>query len=383
MEISHIDIKDYILDKCKAVTLRELTRLRQEESTTKLLLDMIDNLKQISTPQEDEISKDISATFADVEDIISNIQAGMVESEYAQKIINRLIQSPVFFERFHIKLNQIASIMNHTDDLPEIKEIEIKTDEKILSEMGVLNKVKMQQELPTGASYFLIFKPRWGKIIDIIKFPKKMIPKFAYSTIAILIITFAGNFGIRYYNTTYQLLHVENLLENNYRIYMSDSPRLSGAYGSTGISQLMDGDEAEVSYISEALNLTRKVVSFNSESPKALQLQAHIFFIQQKYLQADSVLQLIVYEGNNTASILNDLGVLKFAQRDIKKSIHYFESTIKIDPNFKEAYYNLAIAKSKTGDTEEAIKLINQFLNIENDEGWKNAALNLLDELQQ
>ena len=80
---------------------------------------------------------------------------------------------------------------------------------------------------------------------------------------------------------------------------------------------------------------------------------------------------------------MNDLGVLKYKKEEWQEATEYFEATIQADMNFTEAYYNLALAQNKLGKKQEAISTLDEYLKFKNDIGWKNAALNFLNDLKQ
>lgn len=377
MDIGHKNIKDYILDECNAEQLEQIEKLKNKNPTYKHLLNIIDELKHNSKPDIKDITRDIPESFSEIDSIILNIQSGSVDESFAQNFLSWLIQSPPFFEKLYTKLDQVFNLQSETD-LPELQEVAIKSDEEILQQAGIFaksNEMDSQSIIENVKTYI-------NDIIDNIAdwFQEK--PKLAYSVISILVISITSPLGIRYYNTSYQLILAENLLQDNYRIYMSDTPRLSGGYESTGISMLMSDEEEKDSYLDDALEKTKIADNYDSEIPEVKRLQAQIYFIHKQYNQTDSVLNLIDKNERNSAPILNDLGVLKYSIGDIEKSIQYFESTIKSDPIFNEAYYNLALAKSKIGKNDESISLLNQFLKIEKDEGWRNAALNLIEKLK-
>lgn len=365
-EVNHSIIKDYILGKNNPTDLEKLNQLSEKDPTVNQLLKIIDELKQLTVPGKNIEKENIPNSFSEIDNILLELQAGSVQPDRAQSFINWIIESPQFFDRLFTKFDQISN-MQVEGDLPELQEVAIKSDDMILEELGILKKEK-------SASKF-------EELIDRIRGWFVAKPRLAYATVLLLILSISSPFGVRFYNTSFQLMQAENLLQENYQIYMSQTPRLSGGYTSTGISMLMS-EEDKKDYLSDAFEKTKNADDYDSDLPEVKQIQAQIFFIQKAYAKADSVLKLINKNERNTAPILNDMGVLEFSQDNYERSIQYFESALKTDPEFTEAYYNLALAKVQTGQIDEARFHINQFLNIEKDEGWKNAALNLLDELK-
>jgi len=135
-------------------------------------------------------------------------------------------------------------------------------------------------------------------------------------------------------------------------------------------------------YLTQAFDFTKQAIKNGSKSYRAKQLQAQILIIQNEYAKADSVFNQIEDKARNSATVLNDLGVLKFSQEDWQVAAQYFESAMDIDPNFREAYYNLALAQNKLGKTKEAIVTLKEYLKFPNEVEWKNAALSFLNELK-
>ncbi len=145
---------------------------------------------------------------------------------------------------------------------------------------------------------------------------------------------------------------------------------------------LMDED-APPSFLTQAFDLTEQAIENGSKSVTAKQLQAQIFIIQKEYNKADSVFNLIDDKDRHLATVLNDLGVLKYKKEEWQEATEYFAATIQVNSDFTEAYYNLALAQNKLGKKQEAISTLDEYLKFKNDIGWKNAALNFLNDLKE
>lgn len=198
-----------------------------------------------------------------------------------------------------------------------------------------------------------------------------------------LIIFFASIYLVlKYYNTDYQISQAEKLLLNKYRVYI-ESPRLSGGYRSTGISLLMGHEDAKLSYVEKTQSKLNKAIESGSKSIKAKQLLAQTFIIEQQNASADSIFKVIGDKINTSASLLNDRGVFYFQKGDWEQAEYNFEVALKVDKNFLEAYYNLALTKIKMHDLNEALIYLEKYQTLEHNEDWKNAAQSLINKINK
>src|SRR5262249_15427799 len=186
--------------------------------------------------------------------------------------------------------------------------------------------------------------------------------------------------GIRYYHISRPMAQAEEILQQNYRVYMKDTARLSGGYHSSGVAALMsqkEEKESELSYSNKALALTEEAASNGADQDKVREIEAQIYVIQHDYAKAESLYQQIHTPLKDSAALLNDQGVLCFSRGDWDKAQAYFEASLKANQQFKEAWYNLALVKTNERDTQGALTALERYLTIETDEGWRNAALEL------
>lgn len=203
-------------------------------------------------------------------------------------------------------------------------------------------------------------------------------PAIVFSVIFIIM---AGIFaGVRYYNIGYQIYQAEKLLLNKHRIYI-ENPRLSGGYGATGIGMLMGREDDELSYVEKTKSKLNKAIEKGSKSIKAKQLLAQTFIIEKQNADADSIFKTIGAKINTSASLLNDRGVLYFQEGDWVQAEYNFQAALEIDKDFLEAYYNLAIAKRKLGELNEAMLMFKQYIEHEPVENWRNAAQHMISEI--
>lgn len=83
--------------------------------------------------------------------------------------------------------------------------------------------------------------------------------------------------------------------------------------------------------------------------------KANQAYSQGKYAQALAGYQAIEKEGKVSDDLYYNLGNTYFRLKRVGESILYFERTLKLNPNHRDAKYNLVIAQSKTIDRIEAI----------------------------
>ena len=96
------------------------------------------------------------------------MQSGKIKPARAKAILNLIVQSPQFFEKFYTRLSQVTSLQVE-GDLPELQEVTIKTDDMILEELGVLKKEKSAnkfEELVDRIRGLFVEKPRLAYAIS-------------------------------------------------------------------------------------------------------------------------------------------------------------------------------------------------------------------------
>lgn len=208
-------------------------------------------------------------------------------------------------------------------------------------------------------------------------------PKYGLATAAaIALMVVGGYFGVRFYQTTYPLHRAAELLQEHHAIYIQNA-RITGDYPSTPVLQLLSGEEEEEDYLSRVIRLTGQALKHDPDSPRAKHLRAQVFIIQGKWSAADSLLRQVIDAPDVSASAFNDLGVLRYQQGRWREAARHFSQAIEKDPQLAEAYYNLALAQMKLESPTEAIATLERYLQLEKDEGWRLAAMNLLRKLRE
>ena len=198
--------------------------------------------------------------------------------------------------------------------------------------------------------------------------------RLVYATASISAIIVATFSGIRFYNTTYQIMLADDLLKENYRVYMAYTPRLSGGFAPTGISTLMGDEKMQYTFLDHALKYINKALQSDNEFSSALYMKAKIMIINKEYDNAESIFQEMGERNKLTVPMLNDLGILYFNQNKIEKAINCFQQIQHRDPEYKESYYNLAVMMDRLEKKSEAITALEKYLELETNEEWLTAA---------
>jgi hypothetical protein len=368
MHISHQQIKKYLLSKSNRSIAKQIKKLKEEDPVYNLMFQIVDQLKRVASISEQFFDVD-NIPFFKIEEIILDALANNLNTHEAQKFFNNIYYSEVNYQRLQIKIGQLVATLA-SESIADMSKISIKSDDEILTD--IVNQAN-RRGLITRMISKLFFL--WNKIKNIFLPGNKLYPRYALAFILLIITTVFIHFAILYYHTSYQLLKARDLLTANYKIYMKDTPRLSGGYQSSGISTLLAGEQDNKSYLDQALQYTQKALTKDNKSTQARLLQVQIFIINHDYQKADSLLNQVK---EKTASFYNDRGVLKFLNDDLTAAAEYFKSSINADKKFKEAYYNLALTECQLGNKEAGRTYLTVYLTLENDTGWRNAASQMI-----
>ena len=203
-----------------------------------------------------------------------------------------------------------------------------------------------------------------------------------YGVAFVVLLTGVAYLQISYNNAANRIQQAEDLLKNNYRVFYDATPRLAGGYESKGIGITMAPGDSVPAYLEQASALAGAAAAGGWKSDQGRALLAKIFIITEDYARADSIFSLIKVEAAKSATALNDLGVLSYEKKDWERAANYFTAALQADPQFREARYNLALAKAKLGANAEALALLDEYLKLETDDGWKAAATELQKKLK-
>jgi tetratricopeptide (TPR) repeat protein len=223
----------------------------------------------------------------------------------------------------------------------------------------------------------------WQRVVS-----PRLLPRYAFAVATLLILAAASFWGIRYYQNAHSLAAVESELRANYRTYVNlrdytaSAPRLSGGYDHQPIMP-MGGEEEGASYLENAQRRLEAVLVSDSKSVKAKHLLAQIFIVQEAYTRADSILREIPPASLQEAGWLNDQGALYLAMGNVPAAAQNFAAALQADPKSVEARYNLALIKARMGLTAEARTLLEEYLKLETNAGWRHAVESILERLQE
>ncbi len=267
---------------------------------------------------------------------------------------------------------QIAGIMSRVTELfpPSSRRVSARTEEPIVNKSAMSPARSLWERLR-----------RWFEALI-------LAPSYALPWATLLVVIAGAYWGIRYYQNTYPLVQVEGELRANYRTYVdlrdytASAPRLSGGYDHQSIMP-MGGEEEGASYLENARRRLEAVLVKDAKSVKAKHLLAQIFIVQEAYAQADSILREIPTASLQEAGLLNDQGALYLAMGNLPAAAQNFAAALQADPKLVEARYNLALAKAKMGLIAEAKALLEEYIELEKNAGWRHAVASILEQLQE
>lgn len=287
-------------------------------------------------------------------------------------------------------LNECSTCLRALSNLIKLTTTPATEDEKKILE--TIEQVPIEDRLESILQSHNIDQPSeplWETLLR--KAQNWLFPTFATPTkrffagpayiLSYALILFASFAGIRFYNTTYQIMRAQNTMEQNYAI-SAGMPRLNGDYRYNKISLYMN-EESEQSYLNVSQNRLAKALKHNPDSDKASVLLVQTFIMENQFDKADSIVQRILQRDKISGTTFNDIGVLYFQKQHYNHAEAYFQKSIDAEPTFLLAYYNLSLTKNKLGKRDEAIELIRQYIHFEKDDTWNAAAQNLLRDYQE
>lgn len=97
---------------------------------------------------------------------------------------------------------------------------------------------------------------------------------------------------------------------------------------------------------------------------------ARSHYYQKQYQEAETILQELVKSGISYPDIFNLLGIVMLDQKNYIQSLNHFREAVKLNPKYKEAFFNIAAAIFKrisylrTQGKEDEIKKNLEFLDV-------------------
>jgi tetratricopeptide (TPR) repeat protein len=278
--------------------------------------------------------------------------------------------------------SMVSLLKNSLTPLSELEKDQIRELSHTTPESQVARVLSYLKEGPSSRREESSDQGFW-RLQQFLRFPHGVATAWrspALASLALVALAVVTYQGVRYYHISQPIAQAELILQQNYRVYMKDTARLSGGYRSSGVAALMSQKEEktpEPSYSDKALALTEEAASHGADPDKVREIEAQIYVIRHDYTKAESLYQQIGKSQQDSSALLNDQGVLCFSRGEWDKAQAYFESSLKANQQFKEAWYNLALVKANRRDTKGALSALERYLTLETDEGWRNAAVEL------
>jgi hypothetical protein len=305
------------------------------------------------------------------------IVGGNASSAEKKNFLSALYYSQHFYQRVVLRIGQIESDTDGSS-LSLLSNIQIQSDEQILSDLNLHKSSPVFTKKTADDQQIIWF---WQKVKAFFNPVSSGRKRWVYATVSIAVLIIVSFAGVHYYNTTYQIMMAEDLLKENYRVYMAGAPRPSGNYGSTGVAKLMNNDE-DLSYLYKAEIHLNKAQNNGARADEIQILKARIKMFNNNLAGAESIYKQMPESLKNETQVLNDIGVLYFKLNEFQDAKSSFQKALQSDDNFLEAKYNLALTEEKLGHKKKALLIMKQILLIETDPGWKNAAETFIDNLQ-
>lgn len=248
---------------------------------------------------------------------------------------------------------RLEAIMKHGLVIPDEK-AEIKK-----SETAITRKSKLSSKKP---NLFRLphFAPRF---------------QFAFAVLAIIGIVS----GFRFYQTRYQAILAEKLLEENFQISRNEF-RLSGDYSSSSLGGFL-GDEDSLGFVKEAQDKINSASERGLHSSKMMRIQSHIFLLKKEFAKADSLLLNLSKE--SSASTLNDLAFSAYQQGKDTTALEFLQRSYSMDSTLTQTLYNLGVYYQNNQDYAQAMSFFEKSLNQEHRKAWRDAIQKRITEIKQ
>jgi len=310
LKFDHKDIEKYLLGNINDELRQKTEHLKKEDPSFSFFFDLIDSLKKTASEYSQSSEAKIqNPGFEESDQLLLAILSGTESPAEAARHVHLLKSSPRFYEQLLIRIVQTAPHKIY-EAVPETAGIPIKSDEEILSLIGVK---------PSPESKGRILKDLFNNFFVTLKswfFPLlNPLPRPVYILLMAILIPLGGYRGFVYYHTSYKVSLAENLLKDHYRVYMEDEARLSGGYSSSGVSELMDNGVQKNKYKMEAQKLLNEVLRFDNTNLQARRSQAKLYIISKEWIKADSILTELEKTNPSSAIVLNDKGVLYYSKK--------------------------------------------------------------------
>ena len=131
-QLPHKHVVAYLLGRSEEVAGDYIAKLKNDDQVIHILFELIDRYKVREQALESPYTPEVSTTFSDMEELLLRLFSGEAGNDDIQQFTAGLVGSPVFYERLLINLSQTLPEIP-LDEVPQIAQIRIKTDEEILA----------------------------------------------------------------------------------------------------------------------------------------------------------------------------------------------------------------------------------------------------------
>lgn len=133
--------------------------------------------------------------------------------------------------------------------------------------------------------------------------------------------------------------------------------------------------------IDESIAAWKKGLEYAYMDPGLLNNISIALMKQQRFDEALSHAQMASQANPYMPEPANTLGEIHMAKGDYQKAAQYFMTFLQLRPEDSRGYWNTALAYERAGEYEKSLRFANQFLSMEADPRYRQAAMQLVNSL--
>ena len=133
--------------------------------------------------------------------------------------------------------------------------------------------------------------------------------------------------------------------------------------------------------IDESIGAWKKGLEYAYMDPGLLNNISIALMKQKRFDEARSHAEMAARANPYMPEPANTLGEIHMATGDYKKAGQYFMTFLQLRPEDSRGYWNAALAFERAGEYEKALRFANQFLAMEVDPRFRQAAMQLVNSL--
>jgi len=134
--------------------------------------------------------------------------------------------------------------------------------------------------------------------------------------------------------------------------------------------------------IDESIAAWKKGLEYAFMDPGLLNNLSIALMKQQRFDEALSYATMAAKTNPYMPEPVNSLGEIYMAKGEFGKAAEQFQKFLQLRPEDSRGYWNAALAYERTGEYEKALRFANQFLAMEPDPRYRQAAAQLVDSLK-